>query len=235
VMIYFTPRAREKVLANLTSLVFPAGLLFVGPAETGLLRQHPFQPWGALKAFAFQRTNHSLGVDRNLRTAAPGLREKAVKVSDFGYNRARKDRPLDSSQTSNHCHESRSAAPFISTADPKNTPVIETEFGTSLAKAESLANSGRLHEAARLCERLLQAETPQAASYHLFGLIQEALGRKDTAEDYHRKALFLDPHHPGALRHLALIREQQGDLVSARRLRQRAQRACASTELQTTV
>ncbi|MSQ66652.1 MAG: hypothetical protein EXR83_00455 [Gammaproteobacteria bacterium] len=55
-LIYFDARARTGVLDHLEALLQPAGLLFVGHAETSLLRGRAFTPCVHPGAFAFQHT-----------------------------------------------------------------------------------------------------------------------------------------------------------------------------------
>jgi chemotaxis protein methyltransferase WspC len=234
VLIYLTARAREKALTHLSSILCPEGLLFVGPAETSLARQQDFRPWTSLKTFAFHRSIDALG-DRRIRMETVRNTTPAKAISDRVSltARGRKDGRVSVSRPSDPGNKSVSAISAGKASGQGRIPAITGAGEPSLADAESLANDGRLQEAARLCESLLKAGPPQAANYHLLGLIQEALDRKDSAEDCHRKAIFLDPHHSGALQHLALLTEQKGDILAARRLRHRAQRAYARGEHKT--
>lgn len=58
----------------------------------------------------------------------------------------------------------------------------------------------------------------------LAGLLAEISGRKEPAEGFFRKAIYLTPDHGEAIAHLALLLESQGRLTASRKLRERAER-----------
>jgi chemotaxis protein methyltransferase WspC len=90
--------------------------------------------------------------------------------------------------------------------------------------AQRQADVGSFDEAAVACETHLKAHGPSAQVFYLMGLIQGATGGRTRAEDYFRKALYLEPDHEEALMHLALLLEAKGDIAGGRVLRMRAQR-----------
>ena len=90
--------------------------------------------------------------------------------------------------------------------------------------AGRLADQGRLEEATRCCEEHLRQYGPSAQVYHLIGLISAAAGRLAEADQYYRKALYLDPHHHDTLLHLALLLEKRGSRGDAGVLRARISR-----------
>ncbi|HFL7952803.1 TPA: tetratricopeptide repeat protein, partial [Pseudomonas aeruginosa] len=49
-------------------------------------------------------------------------------------------------------------------------------------------------------------------------------GQEQEAQDFYRKALYLEPQHAEALAHLAALLAARGDHAGARRLQQRAAR-----------
>src|ERR1700730_4822529 len=55
-LIYFDTGAQDRALKSLRQLLKSDGLLFVGPAETGLLSQHGFTSKRLPMAFAFQKS-----------------------------------------------------------------------------------------------------------------------------------------------------------------------------------
>ena len=79
-------------------------------------------------------------------------------------------------------------------------------------------------EAAKVCEAHLSEHGPSAPGLHLMGLIRAAAGSLAEAARFYRQALYLDPGHGDTLIHLALLLEKEGDVVAARRLRERALR-----------
>src|SRR5262249_44275571 len=65
---------------------------------------------------------------------------------------------------------------------------------TDLAEARRLADTGRLAEAADICEAHLGEGRASAQAYYLLGLLRDARGDERAVECY-RKALYLDPNH----------------------------------------
>ena len=94
-----------------------------------------------------------------------------------------------------------------------------------LATATRLANQGHLDEAAKYCEDLLSRQTHQADAYYLLGVIREAAGNSEDAEQMFRRAVYLQPNYYEALVHLSVICERSGDPDGARRYLERAARA----------
>jgi chemotaxis protein methyltransferase WspC len=56
------------------------------------------------------------------------------------------------------------------------------------------------------------------------GLIRAAVGNLAEADQYYRKALYLDQNHHDTLMHLGFLLEKQGDATGARVLRDRLRR-----------
>ena len=96
--------------------------------------------------------------------------------------------------------------------------------GTDLAEAQRLADAGRLEQATAICEASLRERGPSAQAYYLLGLINDAAGDAQ-ADDFYRKALYLEPDHYEALWHLALLLEKNGDVAGARACKRRAEQA----------
>jgi chemotaxis protein methyltransferase WspC len=63
-------------------------------------------------------------------------------------------------------------------------------------------------------------------------LLRDATGRRRHAEEYYRKALYLDPHHAEAAMHLALLMDQAGKPSEAAVLRSRVKRIASHGERQ---
>lgn len=97
-----------------------------------------------------------------------------------------------------------------------------------LEKMRALADAGRLREAAEVGEALLRAAGATAELCYLLAVVADAAGGKRRAEEYYRKTLYLDSKHGGALMHLALLLEMQGDARGAATLRARAARLPAA-------
>ncbi|HAM70773.1 MAG TPA: chemotaxis protein CheR, partial [Verrucomicrobiales bacterium] len=68
-----------------------------------------------------------------------------------------------------------------------------------LDQAMLWADEGRLAAAAEACREHLRQRGPSASAYYLLGLVCDADGRHEQAEEMYRKALYLDPTHRDAL------------------------------------
>ncbi|MNH38847.1 putative biofilm formation methyltransferase WspC [compost metagenome] len=66
--------------------------------------------------------------------------------------------------------------------------------------------------------------------YYWLGLLSDTDGDARQAQTHYRKALYLEPQHPEALLHLAMLLAAQGDEAGARRLHERAARAGRGAE-----
>jgi len=97
-----------------------------------------------------------------------------------------------------------------------------------LSVARSLADAGKLAEAADICRAHLLRHGASAAAYYLLGLVHDAHDQAEAA-GYYRKALYLEPDHGDSLWQLALIAQKNGDHAQAREFKRRAQRAQPGT------
>ncbi len=202
-LIYFDRATQDRAVAALTRLLAPAGWLFVGPSETGLLLSHPFVSAKVPLAFAFRSASTvSSEVRTNSPTAPrrlPPVPRRVTPAHEMPFSSVRLRSPDDE-------------APFP--AKPKS----------EIDHALRLADQGRLVEAAKECEAHLQAEGPSAKAYYVMGLVRDASGAHADAAEFYRKALYLDPQYHEALVHLAFLLEGQGDRAGARVLNDRARR-----------
>jgi chemotaxis protein methyltransferase WspC len=207
VLIYFDRRTQDAALQVLHRLLAPGGILFLGPSETGLPSRQDFVWMKLPMAFAF-------------RKAAVGRSTDAAALSPI-------------SPTPRRVPASRSSRPALPPARftplpmvaPLPVPPEPPARRASLAEAQRLADAGHLAEAVQHCEAVLRENGPSADAFNLLGLLRDAAGSRPEAILQYRKALYLDPHHPEALAHLALLLEQGGDGGGARTLRERMQRS----------
>jgi chemotaxis protein methyltransferase WspC len=105
------------------------------------------------------------------------------------------------------------------TREPLTTPAC-----SCVADARTLADEGRLADAAQRCEEHLRQHGLSADAFYVLGVVRDASGRHDDAGVCYRKALYLDPNHAEALAHLVLHTEQAGRPAEARVLRNRMSR-----------
>lgn len=203
VLIYFDRKTQDAALKVLHRLLSPGGLLFLGPSETSLPSRDDFVWMKLPMAFAFRKAPEALAA-----ATQPPLRPTPV-ARPF---------PLMAQPASRRLPPRLVESPRPTMPEP---PVRRA----SLAEALSLADAGNLTEAAQHCQAFLRENGPSAEAFHLMGLLCDAAGSMPEAVTQYRKALYLDPHHPEALAHLALLLEQAGDKSGARVLRERVQRS----------
>lgn len=197
VLIYFDRPTQQQALGVLTRLLKPEGILFVGPSETALLLRHDFQSLKLPLAFAYRHGAPPAAAPVTSPVAAP-LRARPRPAVPRKTAAASTTRP-------------EPAKKIIAPADP-------------IATATQLANQGRLDEAKQVCGEYLRANANSVPALALLGLVHDAQGDALRAQDFYRKALYLDPEHEESLAHMACLLEKQGDLAAAQRLQQRSRR-----------
>jgi len=213
-LIYFNRETQAKAVRKLEQLLAPCGLCFVGAAELPLVLSDGFVSANIPMAFACRK---AAAVARNVT-------RDVCRVS--GENPSR-----HSSLATRHPPSSvpaqalRSPPPSANIAPSKPSERGDERANEALLEtAQRLADEGKLAEAAKICQAHLDATGPSAEAYYLLGLVQDAGSDAARAEDFYKKALYLQPNHYEALLHLALLKEKDGDAVAARVLRQRARR-----------
>jgi chemotaxis protein methyltransferase WspC len=200
VLIYFDHNTQVRVLKTLKRQLCSDGFLFVGPAEAFLAARNGFKSVNKALSFAFRKDP---GPPGETLTASRARSESTLKSS-----RKQPSRP-----TTREC-----LSPALVQTSMARVPV-------NLESAQRLADTGMLAEAGELCEALLRERAQSWEAHYLLGLVHDAMGNANHAEECYRKVLYLKPDHVEALMHLALSSERRGDPGAARRLRERARRA----------
>ncbi|HEX5420782.1 MAG TPA: CheR family methyltransferase [Gammaproteobacteria bacterium] len=198
-LIYFNSASRDRAMIQLLRVLAPAGMLFVGPSESGLMLSHHWVPaqWSA--AFAFYKPP---------RAAAQGPARAAPAAT---HHRPKTDES-----------KRRARLPF---ARPLESAVRASGAAPSLDEIESLADRGNIDEAKRQCAALLEQDALNPRASYLMGLIEDASGNVSAATEHYRRVLYLQPKHHEALVHLAVILDREGNKAAAGRLYARARRA----------
>ncbi|MFS2199869.1 CheR family methyltransferase [Pseudomonas sp. Pseusp3] len=209
-LIYFDQATQKQVFEVLKSLTHVDGVLFIGPAEGGLLGRLGMRSIGIAQSFAFSRQGTSdpepfpayvpapLPVPQPLRTPPPA----PVRSRPFA-----------------------SVVPLA--AAPKASG---TDTAVLLANIAALANEGKSAEARAACESYLRSHEPVAQVFYWLGLLSDVAGNVLEAQGFYRKALYLEPQYPDALMHLAALLQAQGDAAGARRLQARAVRSARAAD-----
>lgn len=220
-LIYLESSACTKVLNTLNRLLLPRGLLFVGSAETGKIKSELFT--SMRQPFTVYRKINS--------TQSPQALTKIYTPIEFTKNY-----PLPS----NKSHQQTEKLPALSKKTPSPAIIsggavsqsyLETkelavpETSLSLEIARQLADAGHLESAINYCNQYLECvSSTNGQAYTLLGNLYQAKTKYVQAEQYFRKALYLNPNDYEALIHLALLKEHRGDVIGASILQRRIQK-----------
>ncbi len=202
VLIYFEREVQQQVVDLLESLMKPDALVFVGPAEGGILLSPRMESAGIALAFGFRQRSSPLRPSRLPAWITPPQVISAVPSTVCGVPR-----------TGLTAVTTRPAMPQPTATAP-----------TLLQQARALADQGQFTQAEVLCEQVMVEQGPSAEAFYLQGLIHDAGGQDELAQRSYRKALYLQPQHQAALLQLAALLQAQGDAAGAERMRQRAAR-----------
>ena len=195
-LIYFDRETQHRAFAKLESLLARGGTLFVGPAEVPLALENNFSPVNLPMAFACRRATAGATARRiTTTTRSTKIIPRAALVTPPPAQIAPNPKPVTAAKS----------------------PVDH------LAQARELADGGKLEEAMQICHLHLEQRGASVQAYYLLGVIHDAQGNA-VAQDFYRKALYLDPNHYESLLQMALLAEKNGDSGTARNLRRRAQR-----------
>lgn len=206
-LIYLNKNGRQRLFECLERSLLPGGLLFAGHSELTSFLQRGYIPVAHSRSFACIKSGEN-SMPR-LRIQESGITKKKVPV-----------KPVE---------EKRTPEPVLyGTRHRKGRspgPDQAVDGGESFLSAiRRLADRGFLVQASDLCEKYLRDNGRDKEGFYLMGLIGQALGRPEQAEEMFMKALYLDPSHYEALLHMALLNEQKGDGTRAQIFRQRIKR-----------
>jgi len=190
-LIYFDKETQVKVLKRLHDMLKPNGLLFVGHSGSG----------HAYLTQAFTLLNHRGFVWQK------GVKKQSVSIPSI--------RAAHVASVPRQAFSKRKAPASLQ----KNNTVSEPL--PTLASIESLANQGKLLEAAKQCEQYTSQYPSQAQGWYLLGVIMQAENCFNVAKQHFQKTLYLNPNHEHGLLQLAIIAEHEGQHEQAERLRQR--------------
>jgi chemotaxis protein methyltransferase WspC len=201
-LIYFDQPTQQQVFEVLKHLTHVDGVLFIGPAEGGLLGRFGMRSIGVAQSFAFSRQSAPQPEPFPVFVPAPlPVRQPVRSVTPPTV----RNRPF---------------TPLTSPIAAKASDAIAL-----LANIAVLANEGKSVEARAACEGYLRSHEPVAQVFYWLGLLSDVSGNTFEAQGFYRKALYLEPQHPDALMHLAALLQSQGDAAGARRLQDRAARS----------
>lgn len=220
-LIYLSPSARAGVMAVIDRLLATDGLVMIGHADRldGVGAEAKFTVVSDPGCFAYRR---AAGGDAGL----PGLPlEPPRPIPSFIAASSKSESAM---ATCEPAHTARAAA--------RNTEISVPRDGEPplLDQAAELANRGQFEEAIAVCDRHRRLKGPTAAVYYLMGMIYQAAGDRQRAEDCFHRGVYLDPRHDEALLALALLAERRGDHNAAAGFRRRAERTVTMTRKRAT-
>lgn len=233
-LMYMTEEASEALLTTMVRALRPGGLLFLGYAETARGRRPLVQPVRCGGAFYFRRT----GGPESARGAAI-LRHSVPPPSGARAWPLVADSPrtLASALLLPHVPERPDRPPerHRGAPEPPRSPPAPAARASRSAQLpedrDRLAylawwslEQGDLRQALLAANRIVALDDLDPAGHHLLALGEERAGRRASAEEHGRRAVYLEPRFALAHLHLALMALEAADHERARRgLRRAAQ------------
>jgi chemotaxis protein methyltransferase CheR len=207
VLIYFHPDTMNAVVAALAGRLGPEGWLLVGHAEPNPGFEAHVRTVSLPGATAYRR--------RSGDDPAPVETPQAWAPLVF-------DPPPIPGQAP--------APPAPRRAAAKQAPPVPppAPAPADIPEIRALADLGRFPEAAEACVRALQSNPADPAAHFYLGLVTQAQGHLDQAEDALRRAVYLDGDFLMAQYHLGLVRLERGSAAEGRRTLAAAARMAAS-------
>jgi chemotaxis protein methyltransferase CheR len=200
VLIYFHPDAMNAVVGALAQRLGDDGWLLVGHAEPNPGFEAHVRTITLPGAVAYRRRSDGDAPDPS---AAAGWAPLPAPDAEQTPPPSPRPAPLP-------------APPLVQAPAPK--PQAPAADGAPpLADIRALANLGRFAEAAQLCRQALARSPPDPAAHFYLGLVAQAQGQLDEAEDALRRAVYLDGTFLMAQYHLGLVRLERGDEAGGRR------------------
>ena len=220
-LIYFNEQAKKKAIAALSQLLCSDGVLFVGHAETASLSIHGFAQLDYRMAFAFTKTREAKRINAHLNISKPTQKERG-KIEIQTDQEEKQKAPV-----------TRLSTPEIKPAQKKRVPKESKDEGdekkpvqaeAKIDAVRKLAEEGAFEETIALCEELINEGLISAQVYFILGKAVDSMGEPYQADEYLRKAVYLDPSFNDALTYLANLSENMGDFKKAEGYRTRAER-----------
>ena len=220
VLIYFHSKARRVAVRHLERLLSPDGLLCCAAAEARIFNAAGFRSFGAEYPFAFQRQSKD-----ELPLAAANVRQRRSDTPQHLFDTVCSATPIAPCVNRTVTPADR-VNPGVSGV-PASIAITDAlgsaaSIAAMLQAAQQTADNGRLGEAETLCAQVLALEPGSAELHYLRGVVRQAQGMFDDAEESLEKALYLNPRHYQALVHMTLLAERRGDTRQASNYRRRA-------------
>lgn len=201
-LIYMDVPAQDRILNLLKKYLTPDGVLTVGPAETQIAYLSGCIPIKFPSTYAFQIRAGASAI--HMENIFPIPKIKAVAAPQLKAAAPKQQDLL-------------AQAPFNLPAEDKKESLLQ--------QAADAADGGDFDASRQFCVAYMNQFGASFDVYYLLGLVEQAVGMEDKAEEFFRKTVYLKPSHYEALVCLALICESKGDLNQAELFRKRAQKS----------
>ncbi len=208
IFIYLTADARQRAMAKLDDLLIPDGWLCLSPAEANRLVPGKFEAQGHPKFGLYRRIPST--------TPKPSLVLQVHQAPVHSYP------PLFNLVANAATDRSpRVDRPGFTTERPTSPPnTVAMATNEWITAIRELANTGQLADAKLQCGELLVVAPGSAESQALWGVLCQAEGRTEEAENAFRRALYLDHNHRESIQFLILLataRRAQNEVATLRR------------------
>jgi chemotaxis protein methyltransferase WspC len=215
-LIYFDIPTKEVAYKNMDNMLNDDGVLFIGHSEFGSVPEHIFTTTKLDSVFCLTKNKNPINKKE--------IGKKPCKNKKNKHSILKLMKPPEKKAFSDSERYKKN------TPEPKANIIQKTSSDKKSAKnllkqARTLADQGKLGQAESLCHEYIDKSGDHEDSFFLLGLINEASGNNTQAHNFYKKSLYLNPKHYETLIHLALIVEKEGDIETAKRLKERAERA----------
>lgn len=161
-----------------------------------------------------------LGASESLQRTHPEL-ERLNQPGSFAFTKrvhfTNTDSPKPASKKLQSDAHSAKSGP-VGKIHPKPAPVFEDAYRT----AKTTADHGNHALALAQCRQLIRDFGAQASTFSLMGLVYHSMNEPDMAQEWFRKALYMDSNHYETLVHYAYLLKQSGEISRARHFLDRA-------------
>lgn len=211
-LIYFDDNIKEKAIKALSRHLSKDGVLFVGHAEGAKIPQYGYASLDYPMSFAFAREGYAKTINDALNINNPA-KISFPPPAPVPYPAAKAKLFNDTGKIT----------PVTAKPDNKETSKKSPE-DESISKAKELADKGAFNEVLAICEKLLSEGAESAEIYYLLGQAVASTGNILMAEEYLKKAIYLNADFYDALVYLSLLYDRMGSPEKSASFRKRAKR-----------
>jgi len=222
-LIYFDDDTKEQAINGLAAHLAEEGVLFVGHAEGAKISQLGYVGLDYPMSFAFARKAYAKSINDALHGNQPAAPNNPP-LRNFSAPSGALASPLIKPES---CDASGKIAPVATAAEGRSEQeksAKKSQVDEAVAKARELAALGAFSEVVVIGESLLVAGVESAEIYYLLGQAVESTGDDLMAEEYLKKAIYLNAEFYDALMHLSELYGRLANPAKAAAFSKRAQR-----------